>query len=296
MLQPKGHSITLSRDDFQKGVQLQLPTLSVRLSGQTLACQTFVGSQCQGLVASALIQASSSLVPIVDLGLRVELRPEKAQAEAIADVAVALSSTQLRGKQALVATMLPKPRRQGVFLVTWFLEGRALAVQRIKAISDKKFLRSLRISTTRFVLQGVEGSLAVARYLPPHEDILRVGPCFLVCSSEAGMAGLCKLHVTGLGTGKAAFALQEHEVLITDGPTPFIPGTLDVEDLADLEGFELRHKEGAIGVLPLVPVPTARFDSEGGYKSPQAFAWSPLAEEQLHDRLSRLLGDGNGHI
>ena len=34
--------------------------------------------------------------------------------------------------------------------------------------------------------------------------------------------------------------LLEEEVLITDGPTMFAPGTLDVADLNQVSGFELR--------------------------------------------------------
>src|SRR5438067_1562456 len=45
----------LTREDFFAGLRLQMPTLFVRLGEQSVACQTFVASQCKGLLASALL-------------------------------------------------------------------------------------------------------------------------------------------------------------------------------------------------------------------------------------------------
>src|SRR5581483_5587448 len=41
----------LSRDEFLDNLRLQMPTLFVRLGAETVACQTFVSSQCKGLLA-----------------------------------------------------------------------------------------------------------------------------------------------------------------------------------------------------------------------------------------------------
>src|SRR5438309_6630314 len=56
----------LSRDEFISRLQLQMPTLFVRIGDQSVACQTFVASQCRGLLASALLTSPSSLVPLLD--------------------------------------------------------------------------------------------------------------------------------------------------------------------------------------------------------------------------------------
>ena len=84
------------------------------------------------------------------------------------------------------------------------------------------------------------------------------------------------------------------EVLITDGPTMVAPGTLDPADLAQVTAFELRLKNETLGVLSLSPVPTAAFTGEGGFKPSGDFVWSSAAEEELNDRLSRLLEGPNG--
>jgi hypothetical protein len=42
-------------------------------------------------------------------------------------------------------------------------------------------------------------------------------------------------------------------------------------------------------VLSFRPVPTAGFTSEGGFKPPPDFAWTPAAEDELTDRLTKLM-------
>jgi hypothetical protein len=282
----------LSRDDFVSRLCLQMPTLSVRLGEQTVACQTFVATQCQGLVASAVLSSPTSLAPVQDLGLRVEFHSERGGATHT--VPVQLSSSQLRAKQALL-TVAPRkfPRRIGTWLATWTLDDHPLMTQRIRAISKHHFLRSLRISETRFVMQGPKGEVTLARQLCIPEGTERVGPCFLVSSREPGMAGVCDLQVRA----QVARAMQpplvmEQEVLITDGPSPFAPGTLGVADLAQVNGFEVRLKGKSLCVLPLAPAPTASFTTEGSFKAASEFTWSSAAEDQLNERLARLL-EGN---
>ncbi len=283
----------LSADEFRQHLGLQMPSLQVRLGERTVPCQTYVSTQCAGLIASALLTSPTSLAPITDLGLRVEFRGGRG--EPVQNVPVELSSSQLRGRQALITVVPRKPRRQGGWQATWMLGDVPLACQKIKGISQSVFLRSLRISQTRFVLRTVQGEVQLARVLPPLEEIARVGPCFLVSSGEQGMAGLCPLQVRAQVAG--AFqppSLLEQEVLITDGPSPVAPGTLDVADLGEVLGFELLFKNKVLGVLPMTPAQTARFSSEGGFKPPPDFIWSPAAEDQLNERLGKLLLSDRG--
>src|SRR5262249_12535758 len=147
-----------------------------------------------------LLSAANSLAPVADLNLRVEFRSEPGNT--VLTLPVQLTSSQLRGKQAMISVALQKfPRRIAAWQATWLLEDRVLEGQRIRAISKAKFQRSLRISETRYVLQSGKGEVSVARQLPARDGLTRVGPCFLVSSSEAGMAGLCKLQVRALVSG-----------------------------------------------------------------------------------------------
>ena len=104
------------------------------------------------------------------------------------------------------------------------------------------------------------------------------------------MAGICNLQVRTMvpGTEQPPLMIDE-EVLITDGPTMFAPGTVDALDLAQVSAFELRAKGKQLGSLSLTPAPAAAFTSEGGFKSCHEFPWSAAAEDELTDRLTRLM-------
>lgn len=284
----------LSADDFEAGLSLQLPTVHVGLGSHTVVCQTFVTTQCHGLHASAVLNSATSLAPLADLGLRVELARE--DGTLVETVPLRLSSSQLRARQALLSAALSRPRRAGVLQVRWLLGERELAAQKVRGITKKQFLRSLRISGTRFVLQRGD-ELRVIRSLPARDGrldligVTRLGPCFLVSSSEAGMAGLAPLQVRAQVAGAVRAPLvQEQELLITDGPLPFAPGTLDVADLEQVQHFALESPDGRLGLLPLSPAPVAHFNNEGGFTPAEEFVWSNAAEEQLNEKLGKLLG------
>jgi hypothetical protein len=279
----------LSRDDFLSHLRLQMPTLFVRLADHSVACQTFVSSQCKGLSATALLTSPTSLVPLLDLGLQVEFRSERGGG--IRTVPAQFTSSQLAERQALVS-IVPRgfPKRIGTWSATWILADRPLATQRIRAISQRAFHRSLRVSDTRFVFQPVKGKVGVSRQLPPLEELERAGPCFLVSSAEQGMAGLCHLEVRVQVAGvERPPVVLEQEVLITDGPTVFAPGTLDVADLSQVSAFELQFKGNTLGTLSTSPIPIASFSGEGGFKPAPEYAWTTAADEELNERLTKLL-------
>ncbi len=194
-------------------------------------------------------------------------------------------------RQALVTVVPPKPKRLGTWRITWFLAETPVATHSVRAISEKQFLRSLRVTSTRFVLQTKRGALKVEKYLPDLKGFVRAGPCFVVCSSEEGMVGRCTLQVRthGKAAGDAPL-VQEQDLLLTDGPCPFVPGTLDVGEMGKVKKFELRCGRTVLGCLAPEAVPTATFNQEGGFVAPPTFEWSANAEEQLQGRLGKLLG------
>ncbi len=279
----------LSREAFLQGLRLQMPTVSARLEEECVACQTFVTRQCKGLLASTLVVSPTSLVPLLDLDLHVEFRSETAGT--ITRVPARLCSSQLTGRQALVTVALCKaPRRQGNWSAVWLIGDRSLSSQRVRAVSQRQFLRSLRVSDTRFVVQHGSEPLRLMRQPPALEAMDRLGPCFLVSSSEPGMVGVCPVEITAQVTGAVTPPLLfRQDVLISDGPTMVVPGTLDRGDLRQVSGFELRIQDKVVGVLSLCPAPTAAFTNEGGFKPPQEFPWTTAAEEEMNERLNRLL-------
>jgi hypothetical protein len=69
--------------------------------------------------------------------------------------------------------------------------------------------------------------------------------------------------------------LAAQEILITDGPTLVVPGTLDSKDLDEVCGFELRVKKTLLGALSLQGSPAAEFSCEGGFKPVADFTAEP---------------------
>jgi hypothetical protein len=278
----------VSRAEFLQALSLQLATLAVRIGDQTVACQTFVTTQCKGFLASAVLHSPTSLAPLLDMDLCLDLRLEGSSTGT--NVPIRLSSSQLKSKQALLTVSPHKsPRRSGSYVASWKVDDQTLATQKIKAISKSQFARSLRISDTRLIVQSPKGDVRLARQMPGAEAA-RIGPCFLVSSSEVGMAALCPLRVCALlADGLHKPVLLEQQILITDGPTPFVPGTLDVTEVASMSAFELCLGTRVLGTLPLTPAPLALFDAEGGFKPPPDYGWSSVAEDQLQEKLAKLL-------
>ena len=122
--------------------------------------------------------------------------------------------------------------------------------------------------------------------------IVRVAPCFYVCSGEAGIAGLADLTLRLIFADGTDKALGCGAMLVTDGPLPFLPVTLARDELARVKHFTLETSAGRLGNLPLVPTPRARLHGGGGFAPLDDFLWSPAAEEQLHERLGKLLDGG----
>ena len=286
----------LSRDEFLQNLRLQMPTLFVRVGDENVACQTFVASQCRGLLASAVLPSPTSLVPLLDLDLQVEFRCERGGA--VHRTPARLCSSQLAGRQALVAVMprrLPAPHRG----VDGDLAARRPAAGHAARAGHLAAPLPPLAAPLRHALRGAgraTGRCAWRARRRRWKGRPGVGPCFLVSSSEPGMAGLCPVRVAAQVPGAVQPPLlQEQEVLITDGPTMVAPGTLDVADLAQVSGFELSVRGRTLGVLSLCPAPTATFTSEGGFKPPHDFTWTAAAEEEMTERLNRLLeGKGKG--
>ena len=266
-----------------------MPTLFVRLGEESVACQTFVPAQCRGLIATGMLVSSTSLVPLLDMELQVQFHCERDGTTFCAPAC--LTSSQLTGRSALVTVVPPcHPRRVGVWTATWRVGEHVLARQRIRGISKRNFQRSLRLSDTRFVMQKDGGPCRLCLQPPGLESGMRIGPCFLVESTEPGMAGLCRVQVVAQVPGAVhPPLLLEQQVRITDGPTMVAPGTLEASDLRQVVGFEVSVGGLSMGLLSLCPAPMATFTAEGGFRPPADYTWNAAAEEEMNDRLNRLL-------
>ncbi len=279
----------LSPEVYRQELHLDLPTVFVRLVEHCVAARTFVSRQCRGLHATAVLRHPHGLAALADLPLRVRFESRDNQLED--EVVIHLTSSQLASREALI-TAVPRtfPRRMSKWTVRWLLGEQELHAEPIQAISPKMFLDSLRLSDTRYLVHSCDG-VHLRRQVPSLADAEKIGPCFLVSSREPGIAGLCELQVRAqVQGGLQSPLLMEQTLLVTDGPTLFAPGTLSTRELENVTAFELRLNGRVLGSLSLRPIPQACFNGEGAFKSPSDYAWSALAEEELHERLSRLMG------
>jgi hypothetical protein len=276
-------------EQFLTELRMHLPTAFVSVLGRSVAAQTFVTTQQKGLTASAVIQSPTGLVPLLDLGLSATFRTARGTKTVVTPVP--LTAGQLGGKEALVTALPPRlPRKAGEWTVTWTCPGRELATTRIRAVTPRVFWDSLRVVDTRFGIVTPDGDFRVVRQMPA-DGVAKAGPVFFVSSREAGLAGLAEFEI-GVqvpGVDRSPTVLEQ-TILVTDGPTPVAPGLLPMTELKHASAFELRVKGRVLGVLPLSPVPTATFTAEGGYKPPPEFTWSAAAEDELSERLARLMG------
>jgi len=278
-----------SADEYLNGLRYTTPTTGVRIGHQTVAAQTFVAAQARGLTTSLVVRSATGLAPLSDFPIEVLFHNEDGSS---ATVKVPLTSSQYASREALLTAVPPKlPKRAGQILVTWRVGTQVVHTHRLVAVTMKRFTQSLRVSDARYVVADRAGGVRVVRATPPLSELSRIGPCFLVASKEPGAAGQLTLQVTATVPGAIQPpVLLEESVLITDGPTVVAPGMISVADLGTATGFELRHKGMVLGVLSFSPVPTAGFTSEGGFVPPPDFAWTTTAEDELAERLSKLLG------
>jgi len=282
----------LSADEFLSSVRLTSPTLAVRRAGQVVPTRLFVLKDARGLVASVGLASTHPLASMAELGLTAVFRHERSGRAW--EVPVALSTEERRKTETVAIVASPKrPRRLGVWTVTWRVRGRELAGRWAEAITSRRFEEIIRVADARFLVGDKSGAVRVCRQVPPLGSFDRLGPCFLIASGESGAVGACRLSLLATSPGEASpFPLITHEILITDAPVAFAPGLFTAEQLARVGGFELRLHERVIGTVSLSPVPPATLTAEGGFKPPGNFTWTAAAEQELLDRLSRLGGDG----
>lgn len=278
-------------EQFLVDLGMRLASTYVSIGGQTVASQTFVANQRSGLIATALVTSSTGLSPLSDLGLTATFRTAKATKQVVVDVP--LTASQLAGREAMVTALPPKlPRTSGEWSVTWACRDRELVSSRLRAISPRDFYDSLRVVDTRFGIQTATGEFRVVRQMPS-DGVVKAAPCFFVSSRENGMAGLADFEVVvqspGIANPPITVPLQ---VLITDGPTPLAPSLFDMEALKHASAFELRARGRTLAMLSLSPIPAATLNAEGGFAPPADFSWSATADDELSDRLARLMQGG----
>jgi len=172
------------------------------------------------------------------------------------------------------------------------LEGRerVLASCEFRVLSEEAFQRSLYLVDTRCVYRDEDGAYVLSHHLPAAGGVEDLSLCFVVASREPGVAALCNLEIRGQYDGVVRpLSPREEQVLITDGPSLFLPAATALEDFQRATAFELFSAGHRLGSHSLrLPAP-ATFTSEGGFKSTEDYLWTTFTEDELNCRLNRLM-------
>jgi hypothetical protein len=277
----------LTAEEFLGNLRLDAPTLLARLHRGLVPCEAAVACQLQGLLACGMLTSSSSLMPLLDLGVAVEFTDT--DSGRVQSVAAALPRSEARGRRAFVSATPPSwPQAGETWSVRWLVADRCLAERRFRVLSQEQLLQSLYLIDGRYACLRAGGALSFHPYLPGRSGLGRIGPCFRVASSEPGAAGWCTLdlHTRFKDPERPPQALRQ-EVLVTDGPSLFQPTLLNPADFEQVWAFELHRKGQVLGTLPGCR-PVLHFTSEGGFRELTQFDWTPVPEEELNERLRRL--------
>lgn len=279
--------------EFIRGVSLDSPMVSVCFGADAIACRSFVSSQIKAIIASASLRSTTPLASLIDWGLGVKVSHDNRGKGG--DVKIALTDDQLRQKSTLVSAVLPKPSQVGEYEVSWTLADRCLHKQKIRSVSKRAFLSSLRVSATRFDIRMKDGSRHVVRALPGDgknvalNGIQSVSPVFYLASTITGIAGYAPLTLCARVEDELVRIAEVETALFTEGLRAITPGTVPLVDLPRVKYFSLACGDRVLGNLPLTTAPTADFTGEGGFVPLDDFLWSPSAEAELNDRLGKLL-------
>jgi hypothetical protein len=210
------------------------------------------------------------------------------------EVPISLTAEQLLDQRAVVTVCCPvRPRQKG----HWTIEWRVLRNKTLRRCSlEVRAMRSLH-----HLINFLGGEFVwwddktnqlkrIGKQPPKQLTHGRIGPCFLLRSRETGLAFVASVEVYATcEDGLGPRLLKKDEVVITDAPTPYIPGTIAASDFHKVVSFELRVGDRTIGHLPLHPIPSAKINSEGAFQeAPDDIPWSPALDEELRERLRRL--------
>jgi hypothetical protein len=279
----------LSAEQFLSNLRLEAPTLFAQLGAYQVPCQVLVASQCRGLTACGLLTSPTSLLPLADLGGAVEFLDQRTGQSQT--VALRLSGPQLLARQAMLSATPPDwPEQTGTYTVRWTIADRVLGACSLRTVSPQAFQQSLRLIDGRYVYDEGKQCVAFSPYLPVRESLCRLGLCFRVASREPGIAGLCRLTVRARRHGCPGVQdLAEQELVVTDGPTLFLPATMPAQEFQQIAAYELLGDGRPLGVLSGSPRPVATFTNEGGFRGPVDFDWTGVSEQELADGLRRLM-------
>jgi hypothetical protein len=269
----------LRAEEFLQNLRLESPLVFARVGRHCVAARCLVDGQFSNLLACAVLRSPTSLLPIIGLGLTVEIANNRTGQTQT--VPVCLAGGQVAGRQALLSVFLPRwPEMAGTWSLRWLLGGRPLASHELRVISPQALSQSLYVPKDQHLYQRKEYGT---------ESGGRSNLLFRIASSEPGVAAVSPLEVqVHFNDGARLVEAAEEEVLVTDVPALCQPVAVAVENLQSIEAFEVSSGGRFIGSIRRSPTPLAVLTSEGGFQPPAEYDWTAVTEAELNEHLSRL--------
>jgi hypothetical protein len=279
----------LGPGEFLRHLRLESPCTLTELAGRDVACGSVVVGQCRHLTACGLLKSPTSLLPVIDWDLSLELT--RSDSDQTWRLPVQLTAGQVSARQALVsATLRPWPSAPATWSWRWVVAERTLARGELRVLDRDSFYDSLSLAgglSRCGQVENVPGRLV----LQAREDASGTCPCVRVTSREPGIAALCSVEVRLHFRDRERLPeVLEKELLVTDTPSLSSPVALPTPDFHEVTLIEVTAGGRFLGSVNRRPTPVARFTSEGGFKPPAAYNWDVFAEEELEAMLGRLAG------
>jgi hypothetical protein len=281
----------VSPESFFAGLCLRSAAVFASLGKCTVQCRALLEEQCHGWSASGILSSSTSLLPLADHPITAEFTDSSSGYAH--GMPIRLTPSQLQARETLIAAFPPwQQDHLGRCAIRWMLRDRLLARVEMRLVDLPRLLQSLYLIDARYLFQESRGTFAVSRHLPAEVGSSRLRPCFLVASREPGVAAICpfevRIHFREPELGPRTFC---QDVLVTDGPSVCLPPGMSAEDFKEVRAFELLCLGRSLGILSASPTPAASFTDEGGFRPPANYSWTPVAEEELLERLQRLMNE-----
>lgn len=279
----------VSESQFLDHLQVLWPTLSVHMGAHTVACQAFIGQQCKGLIMGGLLTSPTSLLPLRRLDLAIEvIEPKDSRKQRLP---IQLPAQHWCGREAMVqVAALERIRRMGLGHVRWRVGEHILANKEFQVLSKSALNSAAQLLGHQYVHRDAKQQVKLLKY-PPKDETGWLGVCFFLGSSLPGLAATVQVQVNLVGKQEATRKefMDNVELLLTDGPTPFFSPMVRMADLHSIEAIELCSQGRRVGTVLFRPIPHAQFTSEGGFKMGEADVnWTSIAEDELQIRLKKL--------
>ena len=279
----------LSRERFLESFQIEVPTFFARFQENCVACRSVVEGQSCDLLASSLLRSPTSLLPLLDFGLCLEVAGPASNRSV--SVPLRLAGAELLGREAVLMSALPvRLGAAGSWSISWTVAGQTLVRRNIRVIAREAFLESIYVPNGWF--WPALASPAITTGDPASPSDLRGRQRFYVhiASRELGVAARCPIEVRlRYEFHEQTLGLERQEVLVTDVPTPCVAVPSNIAELRDLRAIELFTQGRFLGSIPWEHAQSATFTAKGGFLTLGSRSWTPFDEIKLEERLGRLM-------